>query len=73
MCEENERLPVSQFGTGEEMAGKKEAPEGMKTGDASTSNSSSLLGQSTGPRTPEGKDRSKHNAINTGFFLRSSC
>jgi hypothetical protein len=51
------------------MTEEKEAG-GMNAGDASTNDSLSLSRQSTGPRTLEGKERSKHNAVKHGIFSK---
>jgi hypothetical protein len=51
------------------MTEEKEAG-GMNAGDASTNDSLSLSRRSTGPRTLEGKERSKHNAIKHGIFSK---
>jgi len=50
-------------------AEEKEAVGQMKDGEATTNNQSSLS-RSTGPRTPQGKERSKLNAIKQGIFSK---
>jgi len=53
------------------MAEEKEAVGQMNAGDASTNDPSSLSRQSTGgPRTPEGKETSKHNSLKHGIFSK---
>jgi hypothetical protein len=52
------------------MGEEKETLGQMNAGDASTNDSSSLSRQSTGPRTPNGKERSKYNAVKHGIFSK---
>jgi len=50
-----------------------QAPKNRSTGGptASGPGSTSLVRKATGPRTPQGKDRSKHNAITHGIFSKA--
>jgi hypothetical protein len=52
------------------MADDKETVGQIKTGDVSANDSSSPSRQSTGPRTSQGKDRSKYNAVKHGIFSK---
>jgi hypothetical protein len=47
-----------------------EAVKQIKTGDVSANDSSSPSRQSTGPRTSQGEDRSKYNAVKHGIFSK---
>ncbi len=50
-----------------------QAPKNRSTGGptASGPGSTSLVRKATGPRTPQGKERSKHNAITHGIFSKA--
>ena len=52
------------------MADYEETVGQVKTGVVPANDSSFLSQQSTGPRTPEGKDKSKYNAVKHGIFSK---